>query len=333
MTRQALAGFIVINIVVSLVVVVGIIAIWDYTQEDDEPIIRRPPESSNLTPVMNSNPGGLPAEGYVGTIGALEITSEAQARRILTLEAGAEAAGQSYPTETPFVNPPVVDSDVPTLDPSVFPRLTLPVNPPGDAGAATQVPDDGCQRYVIQVGDTCSAIAEGFNVDTNELIVLNDIDPNCQGLIPGEELRIPGPNCQPPPTVTPTPTITRTPFIIGTFVATNTPAPTAVSADVRIVEVANPGNVRQEQVQIRNFSEAAVNLRDWTLSDAQGNTFTLPNALIQPEQSVIIYTRVGQNTPAAFYWNQTVAIWQIGDVARLADAGGTIQSEYTIQGE
>ncbi len=341
MTRQALAGFIVINIVVSLVVVIGIILIWDYTQEDETPS-RQPSSGITSNPPLTRDVAAVPDAGLSGTIGVMEITMEAQQRRVMTLEAIAATAGQQLPTDTPFVNSGV-DDEVPPIEPSILTQIILPpgINSGGgsnDGAATTPEPDDGCERYTVQDGDVCSTIAQRFEVDTIELIQLNNIDPDCITLIPGQVLRIPGPNCQIPPTIpppTPTPTITRTPFTIGTFVSTNTPEPTAApsDADVRITSVSNAGRVIDEQVRIQNFGDQAVNLRNWRLSDSQGNSFVFPEALIQPNQPIIIYTRVGQNAPAALYWNQTTAMWDSGETVTLENAEGTVQSEFVIEGE
>lgn len=344
MTRRALAGFILINLIVSVAVVITIILIWNATQ-DQEPIIRtrvRVVTATGQVIAANTTPGAAPREADLQTITAFQRQVTTQAQQIATLQAVAGTAGYEAPTEVP-VTPFVPDTGgIPTLDPTVFSVVTLPSaagsgpvvsGGSGVAPTTASVSADGCELYVVQSGDTCSAIATDYGVDIDELIELNEIDAACRGLIPGQELRIPGPNCLPPPTITPTPTITRTPFVIGTFTVTNTPVPTAISAELEIVQVLNFGDVTTEQLDIRNTSNAVVDMVDWTLEDEGGNIFTFPDIKLQPQQIIRIFTRVGQNTPGALYWGLNVSVWEAGETATLADDSGEPQSVYIIGGQ
>ncbi|NDJ86467.1 MAG: LysM peptidoglycan-binding domain-containing protein [Chloroflexi bacterium] len=351
MTRRALAGFIAINIAVSLVVVLTIVLLWDASQDDD-PII-----ATRIRVVtgegFSNEPGGVPGQAYQNTIIAMGRVGTAQAQRIETLQPVAATAGfLEGPTETPFETSLGATSEgVPTLDPTKLNAVTLRADdvrsngndtdgPTGDTGdgqdpAATPFPDDGCERYVVEAGDTCSSIALEYAVDSDELIGLNEIDAACLTLRPGDVLRIPSASCQPPPPPTPTPTITNTPFPVapGTFTVTNTPAPTAEAADVEIVQVLNFGDVTTEQIDIVNNGNDIVDLEGWTLADNEGNVLTFPDVKIRPQQPLRIFSRVGQNTPGAIYWNRTEPVWEVGDVATLIDAEGVAQSTYTVQSE
>lgn len=341
MTRRALAGFILINLIVSVAVVITIILIWNATQ-DQEPIIRtrvRIVTATGEAVAANTTLGFAPREADLQTITALERQGTVQAQQLGTLQAIAATAGYQPATEIP-VSPFVPNTGgIPTLDPTVFSVVTLPSSAGGVSGSGggtsptSVAASDGCIRHVIQSGDTCSAIAADFGIDITALIELNGIDAACRGLIPGQELRIPGPNCQPPPTITPTPTVTRTAFVIGTFTVTNTPAPTAASAQVEIVQVLNFGDVTTEQLDIRNTSNAVVDILGWTLEDENGNVFTFPDTKLQPSQVIRIFTRIGQDTPGALYWDLTVPVWQAGEVATLFNTNRVPQSVYTVGGQ
>lgn len=342
MTRQALGGFIAINVVVSIVVALLIIFIWSETN-DQEPIVQTREvfvgSDGNgdvavvTAQVFVTEAGGLPNAAYEQTITSLNADRTAQAREIATLEIVAATAGFEVETQAPQTQPPVNTGGVPTIDPTIFPLLTLP---PGSGssgtdntnGFSTATPNDGCQRYFVQSGDLCGSIAENFNVSLDELISLNGLD--CLNLQIDQELRIPGPSCQSPPTASPTPTITRTPFSFGTFAVTNTPVPTSTSSEVEIVQVLQAGDVTGEQVEIQNTGVDVVEMDGWTLEDEEGNVYTFPDLRMQPNQVIRVFSRVGQNTPAALYWNQTVAIWESGETVTLSDGAGVPQSVLAV---
>lgn len=335
MTRRALSGFIVINVIVSIVVALIIILVWDSTQGQEQIIVTR------LYPVTatggSSNViGQAPDEAFQRTITALNSQSTEQARRLGTLEVVAATAGFQQPTETPFVvQGPAVDGGIPTLDPTVLGIVTLPAgvgssNTTTNSQSSTDTPNDGCDRYTVVSGDTCGAIADRFGIGVNDLIQLNSIDSACLTLQQGQELRIPGPSCSLPPTQRPSPTITNTPFVIGTFSITNTPAPTSTASEVQIIQILNFGDITREQMDIQNTGADVIEMENWTLADAQGNTFTFPRLRMQPSQIIRIFTQIGQNTPGALYWNRTSAVWELGDTATLTDTSGTVQATYTI---
>ncbi len=59
-------------------------------------------------------------------------------------------------------------------------------------GAATPTPRAGSRTYEVQSGDTCADIAANQGVSVDDLIALNDLDPGCTTLQPGQVLNIPG---------------------------------------------------------------------------------------------------------------------------------------------
>jgi LysM repeat protein len=125
------------------------------------------------------------------------------------------------------------------------------------------------------------------------------------------------------PSETPTPTVTPT--------ATPALAPTAVDAQVQIVEVLSPGDITAEGVRIVNVGNA-VSVAGWTITDAQGNAFVLPEQRLFTNGSVTIYTRPGEDTPIVFFWGRSTAVWgDADDVVTLRDANGRVQSSVRVQ--
>ncbi len=346
MSRSALGGFILINIVVSLGVVFGALFLWDTLNEpseDGDPVI---PEARPIVITTTPLPGQLPASALQGTI-------DAQSTQIAALQANPPANSgttRSAPTAIssnggnnnddnplPTIPSTALPDGVPTLPDVVF-TLTLPAasgqdvtSVPNNSDGAIATDDEfpGCERYTVVSGDTCIAIANKLDVEVEELLSLNGLDENCFLQI-DDQLLIPGAQCSVPPTATPTLTPTNTPFVIGTFAITNTALPTAVDAQVQILSVSNYGDVAIEQVEIANSSDAVVPLRDWTLSDAQGNEFVFPDLLLQPGQKVIVFSSSGSNTPVALYWGENSPVWTLGETVVLADESGEVQSVFTV---
>lgn len=349
MTRRALAGFILINVIVSVLVALGIIFIFDQTSDDPQTVVTRvvPIEVTPATSPIAA--GQLPPDALQGTLTVRDATIDAQAERIVTLEAVMATAGLSEPTRTPRASGSSSsgDSDIPALPDEVLEGITLPAGAGGSRStslpsSANSEPsgtiDDGCRRYEVQTGDACTIIVAQFDgVTLDGFLAINpEINANCTNLVVGQEVLIPGDGCEPPtpaPTQTPIPTATRTPFAIGTFSITNTPVPTAENTEVEIVQVLSFGDITNEVLEIRNTGTGVVNLNGWSLEETGGLVFEFPDIRLQPLQILRVFSRVGQDTPGALYWNQTVNVWEENDTATLIDADGEIQSVYTVSTE
>lgn len=338
MSRQALAGFVVINIIVSVAVVIILVTLLgddgeNSTSSDDttQNTVDDGGRQVLIITATSGFSGDLSADQLYGTIAALQNENRQLEQIVETLGVDAE---QFVFTATPT---PPSNPNIPTLNPSLIP--TLDNNAPDngsnpDEVAIATTPDDGCERYRVVAGDVCASIADRFGVDVNEFIELNGIDAACRNLVIGQEVRIPGDFCKPPAPPTATPTVTRTPFEIqaATFAITNTAQPTAADTQVQIVQILNTSDVTREEVQIQNQG-AVINLQGWTLVDSSGNTFTFPEKRLLPGGITRVLTRVGQNTAAVLYWNQTTAIWESGETATLFDPTGAPQSTYVVGGE
>jgi LysM repeat protein len=193
-------------------------------------------------------------------------------------------------------------------------------------GVVTLVPTSGGETviYVVEKGDTLSSIAYEFDVSADDIMRANGItDPNL--IYEGQELVIPVgglPTDTPPSATSPPPVVTDTPT--PGSVASPVPA-----GQVRISDVLGRGDLTVEMVVILN-SERPIRLKDWTLSDAQGHTFTFPDLFLGAEGSVRVHTTAGQNSVTDLYWGQGTAVWtESGDVATLRDADGAVV--YTFQ--
>ena len=71
--------------------------------------------------------------------------------------------------------------------------LRIPAGATNDAAPQqTPTPPRGSgQLHTVEPGNTCSGIAQSFNVSAEDLIAANGLDADCQGLQPGQILIIP----------------------------------------------------------------------------------------------------------------------------------------------
>ncbi|MGW9449648.1 lamin tail domain-containing protein [Streptomyces sp. NPDC055632] len=79
-----------------------------------------------------------------------------------------------------------------------------------------------------------------------------------------------------------------------------------------------------EYVQIRNTTNAAVNLRGWTLTDAANHKYTFGNFVLGKGKIVTVRTGRGTNTAANVYQNRGAYVWNNDrDTATLRRSNGT----------
>jgi murein DD-endopeptidase MepM/ murein hydrolase activator NlpD len=204
--------------------------------------------------------------------------------------------------------------------------------------------------HVVQAGDTISGLAYQYDVPEADIIAANNLE-NPNVLQVGMELIIPmsGPD-QITPTWTPNPTptdtsipfeppsaaLTATALALGGSNATSVLGATGVvggPVQVEIEEVIAAGNSDREAVVIVNRGKQVADMRDWTLSDANGNVYVFKDLRLWPGGSATVNTRVGEdNNPAFnFYWGKLQSIWSTGEAATLRDAAGTVVAEYTVE--
>jgi LysM repeat protein len=166
--------------------------------------------------------------------------------------------------------------------------------------------------YVIQPGDSLSAIADRYGISVEELSQANDIaDPNVIQV--GQKLVIPGPTSVPAATVPPTPTVTPN-----------------IPPQLEIVDVVSRGAPTAETLVLANRGRG-IALQNWTLRDGQGNVFVFPNLYLATGAEVRIHTGSGANTPQHLYWNRETAVWgESGDTAILADDRGVIYASRPL---
>ena len=320
MSRQVLAGFIVLNVIVSLLVAFSVLVVGGYF-DSNEPA-PAPTQFVILTATPIPGMGLQPGE-YQSTIDALQLTGTALFER---------AEVVAVVTATPDLAEGLAVANVTavaTIDPARLPPVPTDL-PPGAAPPEPEVEDDGCVRYVVQSGDFIIQIAQEFGVFPGDILLANNLaEADATRLQIGQVLIIPVPGCTALITPTPSPSPTNTPFSLTQRAATVTLPPTALNAQVVIADVMGWGSVTNEAVEIRNVGNV-INLQDWTLTNERGDTYRFPEFRMQQGSLVRVFSRQGQNTPVALYWGREVPAWSDGDTVTLADAAGQMQATFRV---
>ena len=141
---------------------------------------------------------------------------------------------------------------------------------------------------------------------------------------------VPSSTASQPPMATATPLFTASFTPMPTSTPTATLPPTAINAQVAITRIIDAGNITAEGAEIRN-NGPVIDLSGWTLRDAEGNAYIFPNGLqLYQGGSLTVFTRVGDDTPIALYWDRQQAAYTSGEAVTLADREGRAQSIATV---
>lgn len=317
MSRRVLVGFVLVNVIVSLVVALGVIG-YDRSRRPEE-VSEGPTQIVILTATPIPGMDMQPAE-YLATIDTLQLTSTALSQ---------DAAQVNVITATPPENADALPTitTVATIDPAILPPV--PTDLP--AGLPSTTPqNDGCVRHVVESGDTVIAIAQQYGVFPGDILIVNDMSEDDAGRLQiGDVLIIPVAGCASLLTPTAVPEPTNTPFSLTQAAATVTLPPTAINAQIVIATVEGVGNVNSEAVEIRNVGNV-INMSGWTLSNGRASEFVFPELRVQRDGRLLIFSRQGSNTPAALYWGRETSAWRNGDTVTLADASGEVQATFRI---
>ncbi len=320
MNRRALVVFVILNIAISIGVAMLVISLWTASQPPQQSLIVQ-----TFEVIITATPGPT------------------QTPWVVTVQSGAPI---NAPARSPQPGEPTV---APTLNPEILPDIAT-------SAALTQIAIQASgseeQTYTVQAGDNPSLIAEAFEVPLADLLCANDLgtvdDP--EFIYEGQVLIIPGadfvceagaavaevePEAATGEETTDTGEEATLAGAVDTALSNETPiptvtlAPTAEDARVIIVQVVGAGDVTSEGVELRNQG-GLVDLQGWTLYDTEGHIYTFPEARLFADGSVTVFTRVGEDTAIALFWNQTEPVWQEGDVVSLADADGVVQSTFRV---
>ena len=111
-----------------------------------------------------------------------------------------------------------------------------------------------------------------------------------------------------------------------------TPPHTPTPSGPPLVEIGQglgSGDLAAEVVIVRNRGGVA-RLERWTLSDAEGNTFTFPALTLFTDAEVRVHSAAGSPTPSDLYWGRVAPAWSGGELITLRDAAGNVVDTYIV---
>ena len=219
---------------------------------------------------------------------------------------------QDSATPTPMSRPPITEEAAST---------------PHVPDAASPTPPAPLE-YTVQAGDTLGAIAQAYDISVEDLMAANSLtDPNV--LHVGQTLAIPV-GSPPTPTSGPSAEAVLEPSPPAAPLPTPPPTPTPSGPPlVEIGQVLGSGNLAAEVVIVRNRGGAA-SLERWTLSDAEGNTFTFPALTLFTDAEVRVHSAAGSPTPSDLYWGRVAPAWSGEELITLRDAAGSVVDTYIV---
>jgi len=211
-------------------------------------------------------------------------------------------------------NNDIPDDTLPdTPIPSAVPTQTLPVTQP--PATPTPIPED-LAVYIVQGGDSLSAIATRFKISLPRLMEINRL-VNPDFVFSGQRLLVPELEGGVDPNLLDAP--------IEPEVATP-----AAPQGIHITGIENPGDLANEAVLLVNESNQPVNLNGWTLDRAGGPRYTFESLPLFAGSGVRLYSKEGTNSTIARHWGQPESLWSTGMVVTLRDNQGQEMFQYVV---
>ena len=324
MRRPAL--FILVNIIVSIIVVIVVVSVLNSRNPatTETPMVVTVPVLITTTPnaaqpqviVVTATPGPgiviLPTDiiGEIQVSGTRAPIPTVDQTIVATTGAGAALAEAQAALPENCIPHPLAEGEFPSLvaeqygvalaDLLAVNNLTEETSALLQIGQVLIVPLDGCDLSAETIGATQTATFLPSRTPT--------LTPTITPIQPTS-------TASPPPTATPTTTL----------------PPTAENARVSIIAVRDAGSVTNELVEIRNNDTAVVDLSGWKLQDADGNEYLFPaERRLFGGGSVTLFSRVGDDTAIALFWDRQQSAYTRGEVITLFDNQGRAQSTFTV---
>ena len=211
-----------------------------------------------------------------------------------------------------------VSGAVSTIDAARIGAVDVILLTPTPETAGDFLPDN-CLLHVMQSGDTPFGVADRYGADRDLLLLANNLTVETSVRLQiGDELIVPLEGCN-----------------IAGATGDNPAFAAAIATldpniiDIELVAYEGLGDITSEVIRLRN-NGAQLNITDWTLSDASGNSYVFPELLLFNDAEINLYTRSGRSTGYALFWGKDVSVWQEGEQITLSDAGGQTRTTLIL---
>ena len=98
---------------------------------------------------------------------------------------------------------------------------------------------------------------------------------------------------------------------------------------LKIVNVIAAGDLNNEVVILERVGEGELNLTGWSLKDAEGQRYVLPELVVFKGQ-LEVYSRMGTNSVNRLFWGARTAVWSTGETVTLLDSAEQVRAEFVI---
>lgn len=215
-----------------------------------------------------------------------------------------------------------------SIDPGALGARDVTISTPTPSIAGGPIIDSTCEFYTVLAGDSAYFIALRKGVELDDLLRVNGMTVNsASNLQIGQRLLIPHPGCRVDErTGEPLP-VTLEPS------STPPPPPTSTPAEAQfaIQDAQGLGDITAESIRLQNIG-GNINISDWTLSDADGNSYRFRDVLLFPQTGVVLYTRSGTSTANARFWGREESVWSPGEAMTLSDSQGRVVQTLRLPG-
>lgn len=212
------------------------------------------------------------------------------------------------------------DDSAAAINPAALGAQDVPISTATVAVAGGPQFSQNCLYHTVVSGDTPYGIALRYGADFNLMLEVNELTQESAAYLQiGDVLTVPLEGC-----VIPGESGGALQVLSGEL-ATPAEAPTStpVPAQFEILAAEGVGDITAEAIRLRNLG-ATVDISDWTISDAQGNSFTFVETLLFPDSAIVLYTRSGTSTSDARFWGREEAVWEAGEDLTISDEQGRV---------
>ncbi len=102
---------------------------------------------------------------------------------------------------------------------------------------------------------------------------------------------------------------------------------------IQILSVVGIDDLEQEVVTLKRVGEGNLRMAGWKLQGEHNNTYTFPESsqlVLYKDGAVQVFSKGGEDTVTAVYWNRSSPAWRSGESIVLLDEAGSERARYRI---